>query len=254
MSVAADSIDSLLLFAVFAYFIGGAVKGALGLGMPVTAVSLMCLVADARTAVLLVLIPIIATNLWQIMRSGQEFLVYQKYWKLALSMTVILLGTSGLAAVVSVESVTLFLGAAVVLFSCMSLWIKLPAIPDSMDSKAQLIAGVSAGVLGGISGLVVVPLTAYFTARNLDKETFIAHTSPFFLLGGFLLVASYTSNGLFTLDVAICSLALVVPAVAGVVIGECIRRFMPDQQFRRFVLFVFLVMGVNLMRKGIGFI
>lgn len=238
---------SLLPVALFAYFVGGAVKGTLGLGMPITVVSLMSLVSDARTAVLLVLFPILITNLWQCHNSGKFYAVCRQYWRLGLCMTITLLTTSFLAVELSVSIVSLSVGVAVILFACINLCSTALTIPDRLDTCAQCVAGCVTGVLGGISGLVVVPLVLYFSARKLDKDTFVESICPFFLLGGCLLITSYTSNGLFTPELALLSLLLVIPAVLGVIIGTRLRKTIPNEQFRRFVLYLFLLMGINMV-------
>lgn len=238
-------------FALGAFFIGGLVKGAMGLGMPVTVVSIMCLTTDVRTAAMLVIFPILVTNLWQCLRNASWLSVYRKYWRLTLSMTVLLLITTIVSIEVSIQLITLSAGLVVVVFACANLWLRPTLISHRADCKAQYLAGAATGILGGLSGLVVVPLAIYFTARNLDKETFIASTAPFFLLGGGLLFIGYFSGGLLTPRVMTESLWLVTPAVAGLVAGEKIRLYIPDKQFRRFVLVVFFVMGLNLVLRGL---
>lgn len=247
----AYSIEVLLAITLITYFIGGVVKGTLGLGMPITVVSVMTFVIDARTAVLLVLMPVVITNLWQIIHSGQLLQVLRRYWKLTVSMSYFLISTSVLAANVPIHIVMLSIGVAVVLFAALNLWISMPEIPDQYDGAAQLMAGLFTGVLGGISGLIVVPLVAYFSACNLDKDSFITVTSPFFLLGGCLLIVSFSQSGLFAPDMALLSTLLVVPAVAGLLAGEKIRRHLPADIFKRLVLIIFFLMGVNMIFKGV---
>lgn len=244
------SIEFLLAITLITYFIGGVVKGTLGLGMPITVVSLMSFFIDARTAVLLVLVPFVITNLWQITNTRQLMNVLRHYWRLTLSMSYFLISTSILTANISVHVVLLSLGVVVVLFAAMNLWIKIPEIPEHHDGAAQLMAGLFTGVLGGISGLIVVPLAAYFSTCNLDKDSFIAATSPFFLLGGFLLIISFTQIGLFATDMALLSTLLVVPAFAGLLAGEKMRRYLPADTFKRLVLVIFFLMGVNMILKS----
>ncbi|MGC1439962.1 MAG: sulfite exporter TauE/SafE family protein, partial [Burkholderiaceae bacterium] len=57
---------TLLIF-VFA----GSIKGLVGVGMPTAAVSIFAQIADPRLAIALLIIPSLALNIWQIIRSGQ---------------------------------------------------------------------------------------------------------------------------------------------------------------------------------------
>lgn len=247
------STEAFIAITTLAYFIGGAVKGTLGVGMPITVVTTMTFVTDARTAIVLVIFPIIMTNLWQILRSGNITSVISQYWRLAASMTFFLLASSALALSVPLQLITILLGIAVVIFAVINLLTQIPFIPDRLDPAAQLGTGFITGVLGGLTGLTVVPLVAYFSARDLDREAFITATCPFFLLGGFLLMFSYSRNGLFTHEYALLSLALVIPATIGFLLGENIRQVISRSRFRKFVLILFMATGLNLIAGSIEY-
>ncbi len=241
-----------MIVSLIAFTLGGLVKGAMGLGMPVTVVSIMCLTTDIRTSAMLVLVPVLVTNLWQCIKSRVWFAVYRQYWRLTLSMSVILLFTSVCAVDFSQQFVTVVVGFVLLLFAVVNLWLKSARINNRFDRGAQYVAGISTGVLGGLSGLVVVPLAIYFTARDLDKEVFVASTAPFFLLGAGLLTVGYSASGLLTLVLSLQSSFLVLPALAGLVVGERVRPLISDRMFRTMLLLVFIAMGINLIQRGIA--
>ena len=62
-------LTPLMLSAAVIYFIAGMIKGMLGIGFPTAAVSLLAQVTDTRTAIALVVIPMMVTNAWQVWRS-----------------------------------------------------------------------------------------------------------------------------------------------------------------------------------------
>lgn len=242
----------LLPVAFIAFVIGGFVKGAIGLGMPVTVVSILCLATDIRTSAMLVLVPVLVTNLWQCINGGKWIKTYQRYWRLTLSMTVILLLTSVTSVVFSDKFITLVVGFVLMLFAASNLLLNTTRISSRVDPQAQYIAGIATGVLGGLSGLIVVPLAIYFAACHLGREQFITCTAPFFLLGAGLLSLGYTWNGVLTEELMFHSALLVIPAVIGLMAGEKIRPFIPDRKFRRLLLLIFLAMGVNLVQRGLA--
>ena len=53
-----------------AFFVGGVVKGVVGMGLPLTAIALMTIVIELELAIPLLVIPIIATNLLQAIQGG----------------------------------------------------------------------------------------------------------------------------------------------------------------------------------------
>ena len=242
---------AVLIVTVVAFILGGLVKGAVGLGMPVTVVGVMSLITDVRTAAILVIAPVIVTNLWQCWASGRTLRVYKRYWRLTCSMSIILLLTASASADISLKLVTLSAGFVVVLFAIANLFLQPLSIPSRMDGCAQYAAGIATGVLGGMSGLVVVPLAIYFTASRLDKEMFVASTAPFFLLGAVLLCVGYSYGGALDITLILLSLSLVVPALAGLLIGEWIRVYISEDSFRVLLLSVFFCTGVHLVQRGL---
>ncbi len=246
------AITLMVPMAFVAFLLGGIVKGALGLGMPVTVVSILCLATDVRTSAMLVLAPVLVTNLWQCWGSGRWLRSYRQYWRLTVSMSIVLLVTSFVSAELSQKLIMVSVGLAVVIFAIANLWLRTMVISDRMDPPAQYAAGVATGVLGGLSGLIVVPLAIYFTARVLDKDLFVHSTAPFFFLGAGLLCIGYTSGGVLKADTMLQSSMLVAPAIVGLLVGEKLRSFIPDERFRPLVLAMFLCTGVSLLQRGLA--
>jgi len=58
-------------------------------------------------------------------------------------------------------------------------------------------------------------------------------------------------SGELTGPLMIIGVAMLVPAFIGVYIGEKIRNRMDTAQFTRIFLWVFLLLGLNLIRRGV---
>jgi len=71
------------------------------------------------------------------------------------------------------------------------------------------------------------------------------------MLGSLTLAISYSSVGLITRGQAIASAMLVIPSIIGFSIGERIRERLDEALFKRLVLWFFLLMGLNLIRKSL---
>ena len=244
-------IDSFVLIAIVVYVLAGMVKGTIGIGLPTTAVSLMAQVTDARSAVTLVVIPMFVTNLWQVIRSGRVVWVLQSFWRLALTMTVGIGVFALYATSVSVNFMTLTLGLVVTLFALVNLYQDIPAIPQRFDSAAQITAGASAGVIGGIAGVWSPPMMIYLSSRKLTKEEFVSTVGLLLMLGSMALGVAYMQNGIMSVDRSGLSAMLVLPAMLGFMLGEKIRNRMSGDGFHRAVLIFFLLMGLNLIRRAV---
>ncbi len=250
--VTLESVFTPLLFsAVFIYFLAGVIKGMLGIGFPTAAVSLLAQVVDARTAILLVVIPMVVTNAWQVWRNRQVRWVFTRFWRLLVMMLIFIAIFSQLAGLVPVALLTGVLGLIVALYSLSSLYLPVLSIPDRHDRLSQLLAGTSAGIMGGITGVWAPPLLIYLKARGVGKEAFVATTGVLLCLGSLVLFTGYVSAGLIVGPLLVMSCLLLLPSMLGFNAGESIRRRLSPERFERLLLWFFLIMGLNLIRRAL---
>ena len=70
-------------------------------------------------------------------------------------------------------------------------------------------------------------------------------------LGSIPLAIGYAHQGFLTRDLALIGTAMILPALIGFSIGERIRMGWPNEKFRKVFLYLFLVLGLNLLRRGL---
>ena len=73
----------------------------------------------------------------------------------------------------------------------------------------------------------------------------------FLLIGGVPFALAYVQQGFLTPELGAVSLALVVPTLLGFTLGAKLRSRFSNEGFRKLVLCVFLILGLNLLRRGI---
>lgn len=242
--------ESLLLIGLVVYFLAGSVKGTLGIGLPTTAVSLMAQVSDARTAIAIVIIPMVITNGWQVYRSTDVVSVWRRYWPLAVCMMFFIAIFSQIAVAIPARALTFLLGVIVTLFAVVNLWRQPPLLARRYDLPAQMLTGSIAGIMGGITGVWAPPVIAYLSASRLDKEQFVSTIGLLLLLGSLVLCVGYWRVGIIQAEIARLSIIMLVPAILGFAFGEQLRQRLSGERFRIFVLLFFLLMGLNLMRRA----
>lgn len=242
---------SVLIAAIGIYILAGLVKGTIGIGLPTAGISLTAQVTDARTAIALVIMPMLLTNIWQVWRTRQHTHRAIKYWPLALTMMLSIVAFSFLAPHISIRWVTVFLGITIFLFAVVSLLREIPVLSPKFEKPAQLSSGLIAGVMGGITGVWAPPIVIYMSAARVDKTTFVAVVGVLLMLGGLTLAISYSTVGLITQGQAIASAMLVIPSIVGFSLGERIRNLLDEALFKRLVLWFFLLMGLNLIQKSL---
>lgn len=241
----------LFVFATATFLLAGTIKGTIGIGMPTAAIGMLTQVIEPRTAIALVVFPTFISNAWQIFRMGEIARATRDYWIFALSLMVMLWMTTSLTVSVSERSLMLIIGLVVVMFSLTSLFISPPHLPDKFDSIAQLILGTIAGVIGGLTAVWAAPIVIYLLAKRADKDEFIRATGFLITCGSVPLVLGFLHRGLLDAETVPLSAFLVLPALLGFWVGEALRRRLPVEKFQSTVLVIFLLMGLNIIRRAL---
>ncbi|MCF2872650.1 sulfite exporter TauE/SafE family protein [Octadecabacter sp. G9-8] len=232
------------------FLIAGAIKGTVGIGLPTVSVALMSQFIGPHDAVALVVFPLLISNLWQVFRSGAGLETLHKYGYLIAVLMVTLWLTTFVTVGISPDTLLTTIGVAIVIFAASSLVRMPPELPDRFDKPAQIIAGFSAGVIGGLTSIWSPPIVTYLIAKRTDNDEFVRAVGLFILLGGIPLAIGFWQTGLLNGETAPISALMIVPTLLGFSIGEVVRKRMGSGMFRTVLLWMFLLMGLNLLRQA----
>lgn len=236
---------------MIALFVAGGVKGVIGLGLPLTAISIIGAVVDLRTAIAYIAIPVVATNLYQAFDGGRTPEMLRKYWVINLcSVAGTVVGTQILFVVDPRILITL-LGGVVILYVAINASRFRIRISDRAAPWAAPPLGILSGLLTGTTGSVGIPIALYLQARDVDKENFLRAIALTFLISSSVLVLALLEKGAISRESAIISAVSLVPAFAGMAVGQRLRGRLSEDRFRAFVFMFLLIAAVNLIRKGI---
>ena len=238
----------ICLFSIF--IIAGIIKGAAGLGLPTAAMGLMTITIAPRTAIALLIFPLIFTNAWQMFRSGNIYQTFKKYFPFIFMLIIFVWLTVNKTSDVSDSTLIGFLGFFILLFVIVNIFKNAPFIPNHHDRKAQIISGFIAGVMGGLTSVWAPPLAIYLAARRTTKEEFVRVSGLIFFLGSIPLLIAYFNQGHMNSELSLLSICLLLPTFIGFWIGENIRKKMSEIIFKKFILFIFLFMGLDLIRRA----
>ena len=242
---------SLIIIVMIALFVAGGVKGVIGLGLPLTAISIIGAVVDLRTAIAYIAIPVVATNLYQAFDGGRTPEMLRKYWVINLcSVAGTVVGTQILFVVDPRILITL-LGGVVILYVAINASRFRIRISDRAAPWAAPPLGILSGLLTGTTGSVGIPIALYLQARDVDKESFLRAIALTFLISSSVLVLALLEKGAISRESAIISAVSLVPAFAGMAVGQRLRGRLSEDRFRAFVFMFLLIAAVNLIRKGI---
>ncbi|MCW9033792.1 MAG: sulfite exporter TauE/SafE family protein [Rhodospirillales bacterium] len=242
--------DELIITIAVVFLIAGAIKGTVGIGLPTASVSLLTQFFDPHTAVVLVIFPMLLSNVWQVYRSGEALRIAKMMWPFAFMLIVFVWVFSGITTSIPHHILMICLGGVVITFSLTSLFLHPPTLPPRFDRLGQLFFGTLSGMMGGLTAIWAPPLVIYLVSRRINKDDFVRITGFIVTMGSLPLCLGYWQNGLMTGTLALTSLAMFIPTLIGFSLGELIRRRVDAQRFQKVVLVVFLLMGLNIIRKA----
>ncbi len=240
-----------LILPCLALLVAGTVKGTIGLGLPTTALAIMTLATGPRQAISYILIPMIVSNAWQVYRSGDIIQAFFRYLPFSLALMVSVWLTISLTANVSEQVLLAVLGSAIVVFVVVSLTSWAPVIPDRLVTWAQIVMGLIAGIMGGLTSVWAPPMAMYLTARGVDKTEFVRASGLLIFLGSWPLGGGYVAQGLIDAKVLLVSSLLLIPTFLGYSLGEAVRNRIDQQSFRLVFLAFFFLMGLNMIRRAL---
>ena len=241
--------ENLVIIAV-TFLLAGGVKGVVGLGLPTISLALLTAAFGLKEAMALMLIPSFVTNAWQGLVGGALVSILRRLWLLLMFACVgIWLGT-GILARSDVHLLSGLLGAVLCLYALFSLgsW-QIPS-PGRHEKWLSPLVGLANGFLTGLTGSFVVPGTLYLQALGLTRDVLVQAMGVMYTLSTLALGMALAENSLLPSDLGIISGVAVLPALAGMMIGQRIRQSLSETIFRKVFFSVLLILGLYIMDRA----
>ena len=244
LTLAINSASAWLIVAlVCALIVAGLVKGAIGVGMPIVAFPLVSMLIGVQASVVLLTMPLILSNIPQALGGGETVPCLFGLMPVLLGMVPLLHVNEHIAKLL----------AGIVVILVVILMTAAPKL--KINRRAQTPIGIGAGFFGGMLGGVAAmpgPLVfTYLIAKGLRGQAFTKEASLFLVLSAALMASILASTRDFgPKDVVISTVAL-APVSLGMYFGQKLRDRIPAEAFKRLVLLVVLVSGLQLLQNGV---
>lgn len=239
----------ILIPATLALFLAATVKGFVGMGLPTVALALMTLSLDPRTAISLILVPMLATNLWQAVRGGPLSGIVVKYWRFAVALALFVVLSVWLTRGASDRVLLFVLGAIIVVFTALSWRNLIPEVPERFGRAFEIVCGAVGGIIGGMTAAWAAPIAIFLSARRAPRDEFVQATGFLISAGSLPLMLSYLALGHVERGNFGASFLLLIPVLFGFSIGEALRKRTDPEVFRKVFLLVFFGLGLNLIYR-----
>ena len=220
-------------FVLGAFTVAGFVKGVAGFGLPTVTLGLLALTRPLPEAMALMLVPTMATNIWQSLVGPALRAVLRRLWPFLAAAVLGTLAGAGILARSDAVVLSGLLGLLLIASAALALaGLPLPQPgPGRERWLSPLVGGVS-GLLTGMTGSFLMPAAPFLAALKLPPQHFVQGFGLGALLATLSLALGMAGQGLLPPDLGLASLIGVAPAFLGMGLGTRVRRAMPEARFR----------------------
>lgn len=141
--------------------------------------------------------------------------------------------------------VTATLGIILIVYAVYNLlgW----TMPPLTHPAWAFLAGFSSGVLSGAFNAGGPPVIVYASTRSWSADRFRGNLQTYFLIVSIFLLIGHAMSGHFTADIGRMVLLAAPALVVGQMVGARLCRYVEGERFRKLVLWVLLLLGLQLL-------
>ena len=242
--------DYLFFIYLGIFFLGGLVKGTIGVGLPTVTLTLLSFFFDIKDSISFILIPVILTNLVQ-MLDGKELksIFQQTKFFLVTSVVFVIPGFLVLRAINS-NTILLILASLLVLNSCLVLFNKIITIKKHTSFQTQFWIGALTGITTGVTSIYTMPFIFLIQSLKFNKEKLIQLMGLSFFLYSLTQFALFYSFSMINEKVLLFSSVACVPIIFGVISGKYLRKVLSEQAFKLLFNYMLLISGIVIIIKS----
>ena len=233
-----------IAFGLAVFLLAGTVKGLVGLGLPTITIALTSLVLPLTEAIALIALPTVFTNVWQAASGGQFLVIVRRQWPLIVPLAIALYLTMWLVGQKGPNWAFLVLAAVLILYSGLGLLRIRLHIHADLEKPLAPVIGVVSGFVAGLVGVPIIPLMPYLQGLDIKPSELVQSLGVVLCATSLTLTVSLLNFGLLDGPRALVSAAAVVPALAGMWVGQQVRLRLSVEQFRLAVFWALLLTGL----------
>ncbi|NGM85887.1 sulfite exporter TauE/SafE family protein [Parapusillimonas sp. SGNA-6] len=241
LASALTETDTLIVF--FIFLLAGMVKGIVGLGLPTISMALLALFMPPAEAAALLIVPSLVTNVWQ---AGPLRTLVPLLKRIGGMQAGVAAGTLAGAALLGAPAgawASIALGVALVGYAAWGFLGKPLHVPADKDTWWGPGAGAATGIVTAATGVFVIPAVPYLQALSLQRDELVQAMGVSFTVSTIALAVGLWGNDSYSAAEAGASVVLLLPSLAGMVVGQRLRRMLQPVVFRRCLLASLAALG-----------
>jgi uncharacterized membrane protein YfcA len=223
------------------------VQAVAGFGLPMVAMPILAALFGIRTAVPLMAIIIFSLQLIMIARYRAALNIRTVSRISFAAVLGIPIGVLFLSRIPETITVTI-LGIILVLYALYSLFRF--RLPQLKSPNWSYFFGFLGGMGGGAYNMAAPPMILYADTQRWEPRLFKGNLQGYFLIIGIVAIITHSLSGNITGEVLQMSLIALPSVLLGAVAGFYLDRFINADVFRKIVLGLLLILGINLVLTG----
>ncbi|MSQ71182.1 MAG: sulfite exporter TauE/SafE family protein [Betaproteobacteria bacterium] len=233
----------LIALIVLTFVLAGFVKGVIGLGLPAIAMGLLSLAMPPAQAAALLVVPSLVTNVWQLVAGPSLGKLARRLWSMMAGVCLGVWAGAGLMAGDYAQLATIGLGVTLIVYAITGLASIRLHVRSVHEAWLSPLIGATTGVVTAATGVFVIPAGPFLQAIGLEKEELVQALGLSFTVSTLALAVSLSHAGVLQMTLFTASLAVLIPALSGMFLGQWLRLRTRMEAFRKIFFIGLLGLG-----------
>ncbi len=238
-----------ILVVAGAFFVAGIAKGAIGMGLPPITLALMSFSLPLADALAMMVVPTIATNLWQAVGGHGLGRLMRRFRSMAVTAIAALIFVAATFGKLGSEKAIAWIGIILMAYAALALTAWRPRIPHDVERWANPLAGLASGAVAGVTGVAAVPFLPYMQSLEIDRNDLVQALGIMFVAITGALSIALAVQGTFTATNLAGGFGALAPTFAGVWLGQKARHAISPEAFRRAFLVGMFAIGLQMASR-----
>jgi len=233
------------------FLLAGGVKGVVGMGMPTVSLAILTATIGLTDGLALIVVPTTVTNVWQALSGGPVRDILTRHWLfLGTAVAMVLPGAMALTFV-DLRILSALLGAVLVTYALLSLVHVRLNVPERQETWLGALSGGLTGLMTGMTGSSVVPGVLFLQSLGLPRVQLVQAMGMLFAVCAIALTLALGQIGIVNDQTLVISTGALIPALAGMRIGQLLSRRLSETVFRRILYFALLLLGCEIIASSL---
>ena len=245
-----NDMASFWAAATAVFLLAGIIKGVIGLGLPTVSMAVLALWMPPVQAAALLIVPSLVTNIWQTGPRETFMPVLRRIGGMQVGVVVGTLGGALWLGVPAGDWASVALGVALVAYAGWSLTGRQLQVSDAKARWLGPLVGAVTGLVTAVTGVFAVPAVPYLQALGFLRDSLIQAMGISFTTSTVVLAIGLVGNGGYPMSAMGGSIAMLVPAIGGMVLGTWLRQRLSVAVFKRCFLIGLALLGLYMAARA----